>query len=331
MNMRQGWLQTGSIVLAVACVFGGFLPATHAEEPFATELSASEAGESIGDWNVQLKFGERTMEFLLKIVDIDGFTGATIDSQMMPEPQAIEHLAITDENKMEIKYEMSFGSNTMSMTILASLVPDGLEGTIREASGLFESAFTATKAIDDPEASEQRRRNRRGAATSATLRFGREKVRINFNDIKTKSDEFQQDYENLAKVEKGEVFEYVSGRAIKMFTDVDLEFDGTTVKTENAAPGYPGVYSIWLKKTGDGWNFAFNEETDVWGTMYNPEATVAEVPAKLSASDEHQGSFKVELEELANGGRIRILWGDNIWTSDFTVEGFTSKKVAASQ
>lgn len=307
--------------------------ATHAraEEPFATELSASKAGEFIGDWAVALDFNGNTMNFLLKIVDIDGFVGATIDSQMMPEPQAIEEISIDEENNMNLNYELSFGSNAFTLNMVAALTPDGLKGTISEKSGLFKGDFTATEAVDDPEAAQQRRRNRRAAASAATMRFGRDQVKINFADLSTKSDEFQQDYENLGKLKEGEVYTYVSSRATKMFTDVDLNFGGTVIKTENMAEGYPGVYSLWLKKTDKGWMLAFNEETDVWGTMYNPETTVAEVPLAMAKSDETVEKFAIELEEMAKGAKLLIKWGDSIWSTDFTVAGFESKDVTAGQ
>jgi hypothetical protein len=319
-----GWMLTAALAIGL-----GAVSTAHGEEPFATELSASRAGEFIGDWDVALDFNGNTMNFLLKVVDIDGFVGATIDSRMMPEPQAIENITIDDDGNMVLDYEMSFGQNAFTLSMVAGLVPDGLTGTISEKSGLFKGDFTAKEAVDDPETSEQRRRNRRAAATAASLRFGRDQVRITYADLSTKADEFQQDYEKLGKLKDGEVYTFVSGRATKMFTDVDMHFGDTVIKTQNVAENYPGVYSLWLKKSGDAWSLVFNEETDVWGTMYNPETTVADVPLTLSKADEAAEKFKVELEETANGGELRVLWGEHVWKTHFTVEGFESDKVAS--
>ncbi len=260
----------------------------------------------------------REINFNLKLVDLNGKVGATIDSMRQPEPLAVEKVDIDERGHLVLEYPMQFGQQSFDMTIVAELVPEGLEGTIDEASGLFSARFTGKEAIDDPEAREARRRNRRMAANMARLRLDDDKLRINFHPLKIDS----EDHARLEKLAEGEVFEFVGGRATKLFTDVDMQFAKEVVETENAAPNYPGVYSVWMRKTADGWNLVFNEEADVWGTMYNPEATVAEIPLSEGTAEEPSETFKIDLKETATGGLIEIIWGDQKWTAPFDVEGY---------
>lgn len=301
-------------------------PAISAEEPFPTSLDSSEARDFIGDWALAVDMQGREINFTLKVVDLEGKVGATIDSARQPEPLAIENIEIDERGHLVLQYPMQFGQQSFDMTVVAELVPEGLEGTIDEASGLFSARFTGKEAVDDPEAREARRRSRRMAANMSRLRLGDDTLRVNFHPLKVGS----EDHARLEKLEEGDVFEYVAGRATKLFTDVDMQFTQAVVETENAAPNYPGVYSLWLRKTADGWNLVFNEEADVWGTMYNPETTVAEVPLELGTASEPSDTFKIDLEETATGGLLKITWGDQQWTAPFEVEGFSGDMKTAA-
>jgi hypothetical protein len=204
---------------------------------------------------------------------------------------------------------------------------EGLEGMFVEDSGLFKAPFKAASATgDDPEIRESRSRSRRAAANSARLRFGEDKVNVNFSPLTKDSEDFKR----LEAVKDGEVFEYVGGRATKLMTDVDLKFAGAVVKKENAAPNYPGVYSLWLRKTGDGWELIFNNEADVWGTMYNAEANAATVKLEAGKAAEPSETFKVVLEQTEHGGVMHLIWGDQQWSVPFEVEGFTAQPAATA-
>ena len=302
---------------ALIAVAAFSFPAT-AEEPIKTSLDASEAQDFIGVWAVKMEMMGNVMEFEMTVVDLDGKAGASFDSARQAEAVAVEEMEMLDDGSLKLSYDMPMGSQTFKLNVIAELNDDGLEGTISEASGLFEAPFTAQEAFDDPETRVQRRRNRQISSTAANLRFDKEKVRITFADIKTDSKDYE-DFQNLAD---GEVFEYVGGRAAKILTDIDMNFGDTIVKKGNAHETYPGVYSVWVKKAGKGWKLVFNEEADVWGTMYNPEVTVAEVPLVESAAEEAADTYKVTMEKGndESTGKILIHWGDKILTATFTVE-----------
>ena len=78
------------------------------------------------------------------------------------------------------------------------------------------------------------------------------------------------------------------------------------IKTENAGKNYPGVYSLWLKKVEEGWNLVIDEHADVWGTMYEPEMDVAEVPLEYTKLEEAKYRFTIDLEERENGGLLKL-------------------------
>jgi hypothetical protein len=302
-------------LLAIALCFPAI---THAEGPIKTDQDASSAKEFIGEWDVVMDMMGRKMNFLLKVIDMDGLLGATIDSQMMPEPAAIEEISLNDDNAIVMGYEMKFGAQAFNLTITGALNDDGFGGEITEASGLFKAPFTAKEALDDPETNEQRRRNRRGAATAAKLRFGKQQVNISFPTLKAES----KDHEAFAALADGQVFEYVGGRASKLLTDVDMHFNGFVAAQGNAHPTYPGVYGIWIKKDGDGYNLVFNQEADVWGTMFNEEMAIGETPLTVSKAEEAAATYKVTLEKNADetGGTLKILWGDTVFSAEFKAE-----------
>ena len=91
------------------------------------------------------------------------------------------------------------------------------------------------------------------------------------------------------------------------------------IETENAGKNYPGVYSLWLKKVGGGWNLVFNSESDIWGTMRKPSKDVAEIPLVLTKLSEEESRFVVDLEEEGDGGVLRLAWGPNEWKTKFSV------------
>ena len=305
------FLSIGAIAL-----MAGIAPHAIAEDAIPTSLDTSVAQNFVGEWVMSVNFGGRDVTFNLSLKDVKGKLGGTIDSERAPEPTAIDEMDISDEGNLIMKYEMNFNGQNFSITIDAAIAEKGLEGTLAEKSGLFEAAFTAAPKVADPEAEGQRRRNRRGSANLARLRLdGGENLRIFFSPLKVDS----EDHQRLADLADGEVFGYVGGRATKIFTEVDMVFPDGTVETENAAPHYPGVYSVWMKKTGDSWTLIFNEEADIWGTMYNADADATEIALEEGELDEAAATFKVELTKTDAGGQLRILWGDTLWTADFTI------------
>jgi len=92
------------------------------------------------------------------------------------------------------------------------------------------------------------------------------------------------------------------------------------VKKENVAPNYPGVYSVWLKKVGTGWNLVFNSQPDIWGTRHEAQFDAAEIPLTVSKVEGTPAQkFKIELAQTPVGGTLRLLWGDTKWETPYTL------------
>ena len=130
---------------------------------------------------------------------------------------------------------------------------------------------------------------------------------VSYADLATDSD----DYRAFEALEAGEVSAWQSAKAIKLMAHVSLSFGDVAVPYGNHSPNYPGVYSLWPKRTADGWSLVFNSEGDIWGTQRDPAADVAEVPLEHSRADEPTEKLTVEFLEVEPGAVLRIAWGDH--------------------
>jgi hypothetical protein len=124
----------------------------------------------------------------------------------------------------------------------------------------------------------------------------------------------------VAGLGDGEVLELTRSLAIKLKTEVELRFPGGAVaRTGNVSPGYPGVYSLWLRRSRDGWRLVLNGEPDIWGTMRDPGADVGETPLthQLMPEEDAKSTFEATLLASNGGGVLSILWGNDRWTAQF--------------
>lgn len=127
------------------------------------------------------------------------------------------------------------------------------------------------------------------------------------------------DAEAIAALEDGDVLQLTGAMAVKLKTEVEMRFDGGMVaRPENVAPGYPGVYSLWLRKRGDDWSLVLNREPDIWGTMRDPETDVGEAPVLYRLDQAAPAPvFAVTLLESNGGGQLTIAWGAHRWSAEF--------------
>lgn len=309
-----------SIVAALMMALCAFAtPGVWAEEPIASEVDTAGAEDFLGIWLLKLDFMGRELEFYLRVVDVDGKLGATLDSEQQPEAQSVDGITKLDVG-LNFAYNMTFGrgGGGPSITVdLATRVEDGgLIGHLRErSSALFEADFVGVAQTQEELDSVQ---GKRPNPTITKMRLADKKlIRITFTDLELDT----EDHQRLLDVQDGDVFKFTSARATKLFTDVDLLFGDTRIKQGNMAENYPGVYSLWLKRVGDGWHLIFNEQPDIWGTRYDPAADIAEIALNTEEPDESAEVMVVKLEETGdNAGRIRMAWGEQVWTADFTME-----------
>lgn len=300
--------------IAVALVAALVMPAWQhaaAEDPIATSLDTSQATDFLGNWKIILDLMGNEIELFINIVDLQGKVGATLDSQRQQEPLAIAGIEREGESIL-LFGELTFGDSfTVDITFTLHKAGDGLRGELAEKSGIFTAEVVGTLLSDENLGVVQ---GQRPSPTDTRLNIDGKRIKITFGNLPTDG----PDYPELSKVADGEVYTFTRNRATKLFTDLDLTFGDVTVKTENMAKDYPGVYSLWLKKVGDGWSLVFNDQADIWGTRHRPDHDVAEIPLTVNKAKEEQEEFLVKLNKDGNGGSLKIAWGDTEWSADFS-------------
>lgn len=206
-----------------------------------------------------------------------------------------------------------------SLALLAALLLLAAPIAAQETSSpsRSDSAPAAAPTADsDAEATAAARRERFRRlryGNLAELELAGKQLRISYPDLLADSDDYRS-FESLAS---GDVAAWNSGRAVKLLTHASLSFDGIVVPYGNASPDYPGVYSLWPKRTADGWSLVFNGEADIWGSQRNPAADAVEVPLEHSSADEPAEKLTIEFLEIEPGAVLRIAWGDHQFLAAF--------------
>jgi hypothetical protein len=177
------------------------------------------------------------------------------------------------------------------------------------------AARPTPNADNESDDSDRRPLNRKTATAELP---GGAKVNVSFGVPKFAG----REYTEMESVAEGKVVRFFDSAAIKLATDRDLLFGETRIRKANVAPGYPGVYSLWLQRTGNGWRLVFNEKADVWGTQHEPAADVASVPLQHTRVDGMTPELAVKLQASAQGDGSWLLvfhWGEHRWDAQFRV------------
>jgi hypothetical protein len=285
--------------------------AAHAEAPVASQFATKDAERFVGDWTLSFTTPGGPTKLGLSVADMGGFLGATLDSPMQPEPRALQSITkSTEGDGVDFTFEMPFGSQKLTMHLVLAESAGRLSGTLSEQNKIFSTAVTGEKGKFNVADAD------RASPTEAKMKVADKSIRITFGNLPLRS----EDHAKLEKVQDGAVFGFAGSRATKLFTDADLCFGDKVVKTANISPNYPGVYSLWLKRAGDGWNLVVNNQPDVWGTQHDPAHDVAEIPLTAAQRNLPQAEFKITLEPQPDGGLVRLAWGNTEWTTPFSVK-----------
>ena len=324
---RASWLRTApatALIVGTWVTVGAFSAGTAS----AQAPAPADVADYLGTWILAITFQGNPTELTLEIVDHQGAVRAALRSAIDPEPELIDEITRSDAG-LDLAYSANFGGGSARVHLEAALADGKLTGTLGDEGGIFSAPFTGERATEPAgivqaalagggdAAAPQRRRGRGLASAQARLVLGDKDVRVLFGELALGS----PDRESFEKTAEGAVFEFTSSRCMKLFTDLDLRFGETKVAAHNITPDYPGVYSLWLRKAGDGWRLVFNEEGDVWGTMHDPGRDVAEIPLEAAKLDAAQPQLQVTLAEAGeNAGILRIAWGDTAWSATFRTE-----------
>ena len=300
------------IALGIAALMTN--PAAHAEAPIASEVSTAEVENFVGLWKIETLIMDREFILFLNIADVDGKLGATLDMERNPEPRAFSSIMKTDTG-IEMNGELLF-MGSLKVEVNMTLEFDGEEslvGIVKNPGGFFESPLTGGPLSQNELDSVQ---GQRRAPTETRIRIGEKSVRITFSGLEMNTSEWEQ----LQAMQVGDVFAFTLHRAMKIYTEFDLAHGDTTIKKENYAPEYPGVYSIWLKKVESGWSLVFNSQPDIWGSRHKPEFDVYEVPMTLT---EREGppaeKYLVILEQEGDDAILTMDWGNQQWATKFAI------------
>ncbi|REK09528.1 MAG: DUF2911 domain-containing protein [Acidobacteria bacterium] len=178
------------------------------------------------------------------------------------------------------------------------------------------SAVAAQVPAGQPAAQRARRAPTRGTA-SATL--GAHEIELAHPLTSVDSAEFAE----LESLGSGGVVRFFSAPALRLRNDVSLRFGEQEVPTGNVAPDFDGIYSLWIRRTAEGWELLFNDQGDVWGTQHDPAADRAAAPLlhELTAEDDAEQAFTADLAWTADAARgtLVLAWGRHRWSAPFTL------------
>lgn len=183
-----------------------------------------------------------------------------------------------------------------------------------------------SRAQSEEEARRESERRRAMLRPSARLELAGKKLSIAYGPEPSDSDDFRR----LETLADGETAFFTRQQAIKLSTEAHLAFGDAVVRAHNVAPNYPGVYSLWLARAGDGWKLVFNSKADVFGTQRRTEADVVSIPLVESKAEPVE-NLKIELAKGADdaSATLKIAWGDRAWSAAFRVATEAEAEVGA--
>jgi hypothetical protein len=113
----------------------------------------------------------------------------------------------------------------------------------------------------------------------------------------------------LSQLKDGDSWRMGMNQATTLTTPVDLSF--------GAAKIAKGSYSLFLTKSGQTYELAFNSQTGQWGTQHDKAKDVAKAAMKSETLPSSVETFTIELKEAPKGGTFSLSWGSTKLSADF--------------
>lgn len=110
----------------------------------------------------------------------------------------------------------------------------------------------------------------------------------------------------------GEVWRTGANRATHFSTSSDLRFGDLEVPA--------GEYTLFSIPEEDGGMLIINSQTGQNGNSYDESRDLGRVPMEVSTKDDVTEAFTITVDETDEGGRINLIWGNTIYSSDFVVD-----------
>lgn len=298
--------------LIVGMILAGAALAQDAPPAETPRLDTAEIEPFLGEWVLEALTDRGTLNSLLTFSDDDG--KAIADFYLA----RIADSTVTDISRTEIglllKWNLELGDQLVPVELELAREDDRIVGELRaaffgaEIKGRTKAAAEAAGIIV-----ERQPVGEREDLSSSRIEIAGQAIRLRFDRLPAPG----PDHDRLESLEDGAVLGPVHGKPFKFWTDADLAFEDAVVAAHNHGPTYPGVYSLWLKRAGDGWKLVFNHLADVWGTMHMPEHDAGEAPLAFRTLAEPEAAIQGLLEVVDDGGRLVIRWGSMEWSAPF--------------
>lgn len=103
-----------------------------------------------------------------------------------------------------------------------------------------------------------------------------------------------------------------ANRATHFKTSADLQIGDLTVPA--------GEYTLFTIPEPDGGTLIINKQTGQNGQSYDESRDLGRVPMHISKQDSVTEAFTITAEETDSGGVLNLIWGETVFSVDFTVE-----------
>ncbi len=80
-----------------------------------------------------------------------------------------------------------------------------------------------------------------------------------------------------------------------------------------------GTYTLWSTYTADSATLVVNGQTEIWGTAYDPEHDVAQVPLDRETLGEPVEQFTMAIEPRNGGALLWLAWDTTRYSVPITV------------
>ena len=144
-------------------------------------------------------------------------------------------------------------------------------------------------------------------AVSAEFQFRDTNFRVDFGSPQKRGRDL---FGNI--VPWGERWRTGANRATHFYTSNDLMFGDLEVPA--------GEYTLFTIPKQDGGTLIINKQTGQNGQSYDQSRDLGRVPMEISTKEEVTEAFTIRVEETEEGGQLNLIWGNTVFSSDFTVQ-----------
>lgn len=282
--------------------------------PEESRLDAAEIEAFLGEWVLEALTDRGSLNSLITFSDDDGQATASFYLASIAD-STITDISLTETGVL-LKWNVELGDQLVPAELELAREDDRLAGELRAA---FFAAEIKGRTKEAAEAAgiivERQPVGDSDDLSSSGIEIAGQAIRLRSDRLPAPG----PDYDRIESLADGAVLGPIHGKPFKFWTDADLAFEDLALAAHNHGTTYPGVYSLWLRREGDGWQLVFNHLADVWGTMHMPEHDAGKTPLTFRTLDEAVEYAEGTLELDGEGGLLTIRWGTMEWSAPFRV------------